>query len=139
MNFGNASNAFKKLNPALFAGDPGALQHRPAAAEPEPALRRVAALQDAGEGGIRRGGGPGLGRVAGRLTRGRLSVGLVVFRHRAVDDDNLAAGLKHVRDRIARRLGIDDGDQRVSWRYALVVWPGAESVEVFIEGEGLQE
>ena len=37
---------------------------------------------------------------------------------RALDDDNLRGALKHVRDGVADRLGIDDRDPRVEWRYA---------------------
>lgn len=35
-----------------------------------------------------------------------------------LDDDNLAAAFKAVRDGIADGLGIRDNDPRVSWRYA---------------------
>lgn len=35
-----------------------------------------------------------------------------------LDDDNLQASLKSVRDEIAKRSGIDDRDPRVQWRYA---------------------
>jgi hypothetical protein len=36
---------------------------------------------------------------------------------RRMDDDNLAGALKHVRDEIARWLGVDDGDKaRVTWQ-----------------------
>ena len=37
---------------------------------------------------------------------------------RRLDDDNLAAGFKALRDGIADRLGVDDADPRVTWRYA---------------------
>ena len=37
---------------------------------------------------------------------------------RALDDDNLAASAKHVRDGIADAMGLDDRDPRVRWRYA---------------------
>jgi hypothetical protein len=36
---------------------------------------------------------------------------------RALDDDNVRGALKAVRDGIAERLGIDDRDPRVAWRY----------------------
>lgn len=39
---------------------------------------------------------------------------------RKLDDDNLASGFKALRDGIADRLGVDDGDSRVTWRYAQV-------------------
>ena len=37
---------------------------------------------------------------------------------RELDDDNLRGALKAVRDGVADRLGIDDRDPRVEWRYA---------------------
>lgn len=37
---------------------------------------------------------------------------------RALDDDNLRAALKHVRDQIAEELGADDRDPRIEWVYA---------------------
>lgn len=36
---------------------------------------------------------------------------------RKLDDDNLASACKGTRDGIADALGIDDGDERVTWRY----------------------
>lgn len=37
---------------------------------------------------------------------------------RRLDDDNLVGGAKALRDGIADRLGVDDADPRVMWRYA---------------------
>jgi hypothetical protein len=37
---------------------------------------------------------------------------------RILDDDNLASGFKAIRDGVADRLGVDDRDPRVQWRYA---------------------
>jgi hypothetical protein len=37
---------------------------------------------------------------------------------RALDDDNLRASLKAIRDGVADALGIDDGDPRITWEYA---------------------
>lgn len=36
---------------------------------------------------------------------------------RLMDDDNVQGVLKGVRDGIADRLGVDDGDPRVEWKY----------------------
>ena len=36
---------------------------------------------------------------------------------RKLDDDNLAYAAKAVRDGIAKAIGIDDGDDRLSWKY----------------------
>lgn len=35
---------------------------------------------------------------------------------RRLDDDNLVASMKAVRDEVAAWLGVDDGDERVMWR-----------------------
>lgn len=37
---------------------------------------------------------------------------------RKLDSDNLAGSAKHVRDGVADWLGIDDGDERLTWLYA---------------------
>lgn len=36
---------------------------------------------------------------------------------RVMDSDNLAGAFKHIRDQLAREIGIDDGDERVHYRY----------------------
>lgn len=36
---------------------------------------------------------------------------------RTLDDDNLRGAMKATRDGVADRLGIDDADPRVEWRY----------------------
>ena len=48
----------------------------------------------------------------------RIKVRLTRVAPRAMDDDNLAAGFKAVRDGIADWLAIDDGSARVVWEYA---------------------
>lgn len=43
---------------------------------------------------------------------------LTRFGPRKLDSDNLAISCKHIRDGIAARLGVDDGDEtRVRWEY----------------------
>ena len=37
-----------------------------------------------------------------------------------LDSDNLAGSFKHVQDAIAKKLGIDDGDERIKWEYEQV-------------------
>ena len=37
---------------------------------------------------------------------------------RRMDSDNLAECMKSVRDGIAQRLGVDDGDPRITWQYS---------------------
>jgi hypothetical protein len=54
-----------------------------------------------------------------RLTPKLVDVGIVVLlvrcAPRRLDDDNLAAALKPVRDGVADVLGVDDRDSRVTW------------------------
>ena len=53
---------------------------------------------------------------------------------RMLDDDNLASGFKACRDGVADWLGIDDGDKRLTWRYAQRKGPARHySAEVLIE------
>ena len=47
-----------------------------------------------------------------------LTVTLTRVAPRMLDDDNLRGSLKSIRDGIADRLGIDDRDPRVKWKYA---------------------
>lgn len=45
-----------------------------------------------------------------------------------LDTDNLAISAKHLRDGIAARLGVDDADPRVEWRYRQDKSPEHEAV-----------
>lgn len=47
-----------------------------------------------------------------------------------LDDDNLAAACKYVRDQIANIVGIDDGSDWYTWRYAQRIGDYAVEVEV---------
>lgn len=51
-----------------------------------------------------------------------------------MDGDNLQAACKGLRDGIADRLGVDDGDPRVTWHYAQEV-PADYGVTISIEAE----
>ena len=55
-----------------------------------------------------------------------------------LDTDNLAGALKGVRDGVADRLGVDDADPRVEWRYAQAPKPRGRvsPMGVMIEIEG---
>lgn len=51
--------------------------------------------------------------------QGPLLVTLTAIGPKALDDDNLVGGFKHVRDSVARFLGIDDGNKaRIRFHYA---------------------
>ena len=47
-------------------------------------------------------------------------VRLIRIGPKRLDSDNLAGSFKHVQDEIARQLGVDDGDERITWEYAQV-------------------
>ena len=49
---------------------------------------------------------------------GPIAITLTRIALRALDTDNLASGLKAVRDGVADALGVDDGSSRIEWRYA---------------------
>lgn len=50
-----------------------------------------------------------------------------------IDDDNLTAGLKPLRDAVAESLGVDDGDPRVEWETEQVQTRASEFVLVRVE------
>jgi hypothetical protein len=47
-----------------------------------------------------------------------LTITLTRLAARKLDSDNLASALKAVRDGVADALRMDDGDERLTWRYA---------------------
>lgn len=61
------------------------------------------------------------------------TVRLIRTSPRALDDDNLAAGFKAVRDGIADALGINDRDPRVVWKYGQERQAKVSSCRVEIE------
>jgi hypothetical protein len=48
----------------------------------------------------------------------RLAIRLTRVAMRQMDSDNLAAGLKAVRDGVSDALQMNDGDRRLDWQYA---------------------
>ena len=61
-------------------------------------------------------------------------VTLTRFAPRKLDTDNLAGSLKACRDGIASGLGVDDGDERISWVYAQEKCKnGEQAVRVTVE------
>lgn len=106
-------------------------------AELEPdAGGRVAGADQLQATGARRGGG-GYRRIAARLARGRICIGLIAYRHRRLDEVNLVGACKETQDAIAAAFGIDDGDERSQWSFSQHVWNGRKGVLVEIEWEGL--
>lgn len=87
-----------KANPILVGVVPA--QREP---HPEPALDKDACRQQAVCEGL------------------EVSIALIAVRKRLLDDDNLIAGFKHLRDEVARTLGVDDADSRLKWSYGQVL------------------
>ncbi len=50
-------------------------------------------------------------------TSGPVTITLTRIAPRALDTDNLASGLKAVRDGVADALQVDDGSAQIEWRY----------------------
>lgn len=48
---------------------------------------------------------------------GTYAVSLTRIGPRRLDPDNLAGGMKRAQDTVAKILGIDDGDKRITWVY----------------------
>jgi hypothetical protein len=61
-----------------------------------------------------------------------LTVTITRFGKGWLDDDNLATSAKHVRDGVAKALGVDDGDQRITWTYRQET-VGSYQVRVLVE------
>ena len=58
-------------------------------------------------------------------------VTLTRYGVRYLDDDNLAAAFKRIRDGVADALGVDDGDRRrIRWEYVQRIGPWSVSVEI---------
>ena len=51
-------------------------------------------------------------------------VTIVRFGHSKMDEDNLIAGAKPLRDAIAKSLELDDADERIIWLYRQVIGGG---------------
>lgn len=67
-----------------------------------------------------------------RKRRVAVSVEIISLRHRLLDDDNLVAGTKSLRDNIATSLGVDDADKRVRWHVGQCQTSGREQTIVKI-------
>lgn len=78
--------------------------------------------------------GLGDGAVRSAPLRGAILITLTRLGGRAWDDDNNQTGLKACRDTVAQWLGRDDGDKRLTWKYAQEPGP-AWGVRVEIHAE----
>ena len=68
-----------------------------------------------------------------RDTGKRLAVLLTRYSVRRLDTDNLASAFKACRDSVAECLGIDDGEERVTWEYAQARVPSGYAIRIAIE------
>ena len=126
--FQNASESFKKLNPHLFGV--GAVPADQPKQNPRP-LRKVPAGEEGGEGGV----APILPRPSKPRPMARIT--LIACRRRLLDDDNLTASLKFMRDAVADSLlpGMHAGraDAFFVWEYGQMRTDGKQGVIVKIE------
>ena len=97
------------------------LRDERALADPKPEHREVPAL--ARRPPKRKGRAEGI----------RLRVLIISIRQRLLDDDNLCAGAKPLRDAIAARLGVDDADKRIKWEYQQLEWTGQPATLIRFE------
>jgi hypothetical protein len=68
-------------------------------------------------------------------TGGSASVALTRLGGKALDCDNLAGAFKAIRDVVARKIGVDDGDPAVEWTYGQA--PGGdEGIRIDVEVQG---
>lgn len=118
MKFPNASDSFKRRNPHLFGM--GGVQ--PEVRQPKAILPLVEKPQ---------GHKPRRKRVA--ISRPTIRVGLVNFRGKLLDGDNLITGYKGFRDAIARSLRMDDKDSVIEWEYSQLLTKGEQGTIVRIE------
>lgn len=66
-----------------------------------------------------------------------LFVSLVRIGPVRLDDDNLRAACKYVRDEIARIVGVDDGSPLYTWDYKQRIGKYGVDVEIVTRGDGL--
>lgn len=110
------SESVRKLNPHLYAGN--------LVGSMEPKVRKqdkVAALASRPP------------RSKTGADRAEYVITLCNHRRVLIDDDNLIGGLKSLRDSIANRVSVDDGDPRIRWQYHQIESKGREGVVVTIE------
>lgn len=109
---GSKNEAFRKRNPQVFGSSVGAVE------QPQREHSAGAALDRQPQGQHR------------SQRRVGVVVEIIACRHRLFDDDNSCAGLKPMRDAIARSLGVDDGDKRIRWCYGQCRTDGEEGTIV---------
>lgn len=71
---------------------------------------------------------------ARRVRKGRVAIVVTIISYRPgeLDEDNLIAGAKPLRDSIAKSLGLDDADKRLRFEYGQFQTRGATGTHVLI-------
>lgn len=67
-----------------------------------------------------------------------MPLNITITRHgpKVLDDDNLAASCKYVRDEIARKVGVDDGSPLYTWVYRQEAGKYRVDIEIKTRSEG---
>lgn len=66
-----------------------------------------------------------------------LEIAILRIAPRRLDSDNLQSACKHVRDGVADAIGVDDGDERLTWHYGQTTGgPGAYAVYIEVARAG---
>ena len=77
-------------------------------------------------------------RVRGLVCAHAITVTLTRIAPRKFDGDGVVASCKHVRDGVADALGIDDGDERITWLYAQRKAEPADGLPAAARGYGVR-
>lgn len=101
--FPRASEAFIKANSDGLGMGAVDRQEHPKSA---PALVRDVSPKQSGQGSL------------------GICVEIIGVRRRKLDGDNFQAGIKTLRDAIAKSLAIDDGSDAIQWHYGQIVSSG---------------
>ena len=136
---GSRSASFRRLNAHLFAPGPvvGGLPRAVSKSGQCHGPTGANAGQEGGGTGVAGGSRPRPRKRARRAAPATplLRVHLVCFRRpgRQLDDDNLRAGAKAMRDAIAAWFGLDDGERWIAWEYSQHETRGREGLGVKLE------
>lgn len=105
----HVQDRIRRDNPSVFIR---AVPPKVAKPIPDKTLARDVSGQEKGDSGV------------------AISIRLIVLTKRLMDSDNAIACTKPLRDCIAKSLGVDDGDKRLTWEYHQLKTSGQEGVIV---------
>lgn len=63
---------------------------------------------------------------------GPFTVELTRRGHRKLDSDNLSSSMKYVRDQISAWIGVDDGSDLYTWKYAQETIPRKDATGIIV-------